>query len=159
MVAEAGWKAETDHIAIAYVLARRWEAMKGRYPKIRFLDMIRAYCAGLEPTNRTPTPRQKWVRSLSLDMSTPDNWPSEHVSWERHKKFWKAALNRSDQWVRGKLVDPCNGEAWHWGGSMDIPGKELYPVDCGETLNVFYGIRNLDKEENDAKSREKGNKN
>lgn len=139
LVAEAGWNAERDHVAIAYVLARRWKARAKRYSYIRFVDIVRAYCTGLEPALHSPTLRQRWLRSLSFNFEQPDAWPRK-ASWKRHLPLWKAAVYRSEQWARGELRDPCRGKAWHWGGAMDLPKERMVPVDCGDTSNTFYGL-------------------
>lgn len=141
MVAEAGWEAERDHVAIAYVLLRKWRTIKRSSPDVRLIHIIRGYCAGLEPGRRELTNRQRWLRSLSMDMLEPDGWPKSRARWSAHKKLWAAALKRAELVYRGELRDPCRGKAWHWGGAMDPRKGKMYVVDCGETLNTFYGIR------------------
>lgn len=140
MVAEAGWLAEKDHIAIAFVLSRRWKTRIKKYPTIRFIDVIRAYCAGLEPALHSPTLRQRWLRSLSFDISEPNSWPRK-ASWKKHLPLWRKALQRSHDWYHGKYRDPCRGRAWHWGGYIDPPKEGMIPVECGETRNTFYGLK------------------
>jgi hypothetical protein len=140
MVAEAGWTSERDHVAIAYVLERRWKHIHKEYRAITFLHVIRAYCAGLMPGRRSLTDRQRWVRSLDLDITLePEGWPKT-LEWTPHSKLWKTVLDRADLWSTGSLPDPCNGEAWHWGGPMDDPEATMLRVDCGETLNTFYRV-------------------
>ncbi|MDD9945041.1 MAG: hypothetical protein OXU20_28620 [Myxococcales bacterium] len=139
MVAEAGWQAETDHVAIAHVLARRWRRAVERWPTLRFIDVIRNYCAGLGDYRRTLTRRQRWLRSLDFQLSEPSGWPRA-ISWDHHVPLWQSALRRSHLWVQGLLRDPCGGRAWHWGGVIDSPHGRMEAVDCGETLNTFYGI-------------------
>lgn len=141
MVAEAGWTAERDHVAIAYVLARRWRQLHRRFPSTTLVHVIRGYCAGLEPGRAELTPRQRWLRALSFDMREPDGWPRRYASWARHRALWRSVLDRAHDWAQGRLRDPCRGTSWHWGGDMDTPGVELYEVDCGATANTFYGIR------------------
>jgi len=148
MIAESGWEAERDHVAIAYVLARRWHQAVKRYPHLRFIDVIRRYCSGLGYMLRhEPTKRQLWVRALSLDGFKPRGWPA-NASWKKHRPLWRAALKRSDNWYRGKLRDPCRGLAWHFGGKMDLDRAErrqMVRLDCGDTKSIFFGLRN-DKE-------------
>ena len=139
MVAEAGWHATNDHIAIAYVLARRWRRLAERWPALRFIDVIRNYCAGLGSYRRELTPRQRWLRSLSWNDLVPENWPSG-IPWQRHLRYWQSILERSDRWSKGDLKDPCRGRAWHWGGTIDTPRGRMVPVDCGTTQNTFYRI-------------------
>jgi hypothetical protein len=140
MVAEAGWLAERDHVAIAYVLARRWRNMSERWPTTRFIDVVRRYCAGLGDYHSSFTRRQLWIRALSPDIAEPEGWPAQ-VSWRRHSMLWRDALVRSAEWAGGILRDPCRGRAEHWGGTIDSPRGRMVPVDCGETENTFYRLK------------------
>ena len=139
MVAEAGFDAEQDHRAIAFVLARRWERVRERWSSMRLIDVIRNYCAGLGSYRRSITPRQRWVRALRPDLGKPEGWPAR-LSWERHQPLWQATLERVDRFSRGELEDPCRGRAWHWGGVIDSPRGRMDPIDCGETHNTFYRL-------------------
>ena len=139
MVAEAGWESERDHIAIAYVLARQWRMQQKRWPKLRFRDLMFRYVKGLGGHRREYTIRQRWIRSLSPAMTEPDHWP-KRASWERHRPLWAATLVRVEQWAQGRLPDPCQGDAWHWGGTMDFPKQRMIKIDCGETKNTFYTL-------------------
>jgi hypothetical protein len=140
MVAEAGWNAKADYVAIAYVLARRWHQMTERWPSLRFIDVIKSYCLSLGDYRRKPTERQRWIRSLSWDDSTPESWPN-NASWIAHLPFWRRALAVSEKWVKGELSDPCRGRAWHWGGTIDAPRGRMIAVDCGKTRNTFYALK------------------
>lgn len=139
MVAEAGWQSERDHIAIAYVLARRWRRLIERWPALRFMDIIRNYCAGLGGYRREPTQRQRWLRELNWNDLKPVNWPKK-VSWVHHLSKWRSILGLSDKWSKGEIADPCRGRAWHWGGIIDTPRGRMVPINCGETHNTFYTI-------------------
>lgn len=139
MVAEAGWHSNRDHVAIAHVLARRWHRARDRWPTLRFLDVIRNYCAGLGDYRRSLTPRQKWLRALDFEVARPSGWP-RRVSWKKHSRYWRGALKRSQRWAAGAIKDPCRGKAWHWGGTIDSPYGRMVAVDCGETRNTFYGM-------------------
>lgn len=139
MVAEAGWDAEHDHIAIAYVLAKRWRKAVERWPQLRFIDILRNYCAGLGDYRRALTPRQRWLRSLNPEGTQPDGWPTQ-ASWRNHLPLWQKALARARAWGEGTLRDPCKGRAWHWGGSIDSPRGRMVRVECGETRNTFYRL-------------------
>jgi hypothetical protein len=140
ILAEAGWNAKADYVAISYVLARRWRQMLERWPSMRFIDVIKSYCLGLGDYRRQPTERQRWIRSLSWDGSTPENWPHK-ISWDKHLPFWRKALAVTEKWVKGELSDPCRGRAWHWGGTIDNPHGRMVTVDCGAKRNTFYGLR------------------
>lgn len=148
MIGESGWLSVNDHVAIAYVLKRRWNAIQNRWPKIRFKTVILAYAKALGGGRREYTRRQIWVRSLSFDLSEPQGWPQK-VSWKSHSKYWIQTLERVDRWVRGELPDPCKGRAFHWGGNMDTPRETMFPVDCGDTINTFYGLKSIIKQGDD----------
>ncbi|MGW8286342.1 MAG: hypothetical protein ACWGPR_11560 [Candidatus Deferrimicrobiaceae bacterium] len=139
-IAEADWQAERDHVAIAYVLARRWRRAVARCPTLQFVDVVRNYCAGLGDWKRSLTPRQLWVRALSRGLEQPDHWPPK-ASWAAHVGYWRAALRRAERWQLGELADPCRGRALHWGGKMDDPRGRMKRVDCGDTANIFYALR------------------
>jgi hypothetical protein len=151
MVAEAGWKAERDHIAIAYVLARRWRRLTENWPALRFIDVIRNYCAGLGNYTRELTARQRWLRGLSWNDDEPDGWPRA-ASWRRHLPLWRKTLERSARWSQGGVVDPCRGRAWHWGGTIDTPQGRMVAVSCGETRNTYYRVLNAKKSSSRANS-------
>ena len=151
MVAEAGWRAERDHIAIAYVLARRWRRLTEDWPALRFIDIIRNYCAGLGSYTREFTARQRWLRSLSWSDEKPKGWPRA-ASWSRHLPLWRKALRRSAQWSKGGMSDPCRGRAWHWGGIIDTPQGRMVPVNCGKTRNTYYRVLNHKKRPSQADS-------
>lgn len=144
MVSEAGWDAELDYVAIAYVLLRRWHQMNQRWPALRFVDVVRGYCSGLGDYPRRLTARQRWIRGLSSDGEKPLHWP-RNASWKLTYPFWKTALDVSEKWGRGELRDPCRGRAWHWGGTIDTPRGRMIAVNCGPTRNTFYGISSREK--------------
>lgn len=143
MVAEAGWTANRDHAAIAFVLARRWKNAVTRYQNLKFLDVIRRYCSALDFKMRSISGRQIWLRTLGFDLQKPIGWPEKKVSWENHKIRWKKILTMSELWVHNKIIDPCGGKAWHWGSPEDLPKGKMTRIDCGKTLNVFYGLKGV----------------
>ncbi len=153
MVAEAGWRAERDHVAIAYVLARRWRRLTENWPAFRFIDVIRNYCAGLGDYTREFTARQRWLRGLSWSDEKPNGWPRA-ASWSRHLPLWRNALKRSARWSEGGLTDPCRGRAWHWGGTIDTPQGRMVAVNCGKTRNTYYRVLNQKKRSSQANSAE-----
>lgn len=148
-VAEAGWTAERDHAAIAWTLKRRWERAVRRWPTIRFVDVVRAYCAGLGEWSPRVTRRQRWVRGLSWGGDRPPGWPLK-ASWGEHAGYWRAALDRAAAWQLGMVADPCRGKSWHWAGMLIESDRERADkavregrwrrVDCGHTRNVFFGL-------------------
>lgn len=140
MVAEAGFLNRTDHVALAWVLAKRWKRLRERRdPSLPFVKVVRAYCAGLGDT-AARSRRQQWVRELPGDAQTrPKSWPSKY-SWKRHRKLWRRVLERADAWARGELADPCP-QAVHWGGTMDKPRGRMRAV-CARlpTANDLYSV-------------------
>lgn len=142
VIGEAGWLAERDHVAIAYVLVRRWRQMQKRWPSLQFRDVLFRYAKALGGGRREFTSRQLWIRSLTPDLSEPGHWPRK-ASWKRHRPLWAATLARVDAWARGELRDPCRGLARHWGGVnlvSDLPKGRMVAIDCGETKNIFYDL-------------------
>ncbi|MFT3921097.1 MAG: hypothetical protein QM778_01050 [Myxococcales bacterium] len=124
MVGEADWH-EPDHIAIAFVLARRWHAHQENRAPLPFHRYIELYSASL----RGKGERTKWIQSLTWG---PLPGPFEQ-RWNRVMKLVQA-------WGDGRVKDPCPN-ARHWGGAMDRPSRLLHPVSCGMTRNIFYAPR------------------
>jgi hypothetical protein len=135
MVSEADWS-PIDHAAIAWTLKRQWESRYEKDPRWTFVDQVRAYCAGLRG-EEIRTKRSEWVRTLTLDGAEPEGWPDD-VLWSNYAPLWRRTIDFARAWGAGRVRDPCEGRAWHWGGTMDTPGRNMRPVDCGMTLNIFY---------------------
>ena len=138
MVGEADWH-EPDHIAIAYVLTRRWQHHRRARGPITFKHYMQLYSS----TMKVDTERARWVRALP---------------WGRlegpHEERWSKVIALVKAWGAGQVNDPCP-EAEHWGGAMDRPGRKWQPVSCGMTKNIFYGAREknvADRPERDEKS-------
>lgn len=124
MVGEADWH-EPDHIAIAFVLARRWGLWQQGKGPISFQRYIQLYSS----TMKVDTVRAKWVRALPWgEFSGP------------HGKRWGHVQQLVTAWGAGKVKDPCP-RAEHWGGAMDRPGRAWEPTSCGLTKNIFYAHR------------------
>jgi hypothetical protein len=124
MVGEADWH-EPDHVAIAFVLARRWQQFAQARGPISFQRYIQLYSS----TMKVSTPRAKWVRALP--------WGELHG---QHAKEWAHVQKLVTLWGQGKVKDPCP-RAEHWGGAMDRPGRSWEPTTCGMTKNIFYQHR------------------
>jgi hypothetical protein len=125
MVGEADWN-EPDHVAIAFVLARRWrKATSNRVEPLPFEQFVARYSASL----RNGTARGSWIRGLQWG---PMPGPFEQ-RWDRVRKL-------VDAWGRGRVKDPCPN-AMHWGGAMDRPSRRYHAVSCGLTRNIFYAPR------------------
>jgi hypothetical protein len=138
LVSEAGWEETTDHIAIAYVLYRRWQIARRTYPKYTLISVIKRYCAGFG--SDVPTKRQKWVKNLTSSGSRPKGWPDD-IRWQDYRDRWLNVLDTVEAWRKGVHPDPCNGLSRYWGGPMDRPSKRMVRMDCGPTKNRFYTVR------------------
>lgn len=147
-VAEAGWPTSSvkrrEQVAAWYVLATRWRQMTTRWPALRYVDAVRAYCAGLGQ-NAVPTKRQLWVRGLFL-AKKPKGWP-RNASWPKHRRLWFATIERADKWARGELRNPCPG-ADYFGGlrAGDVPVGDMVRHRCSEQFerakgNTFYRVK------------------
>jgi hypothetical protein len=124
MVGEADWN-EPDHMAIAFVLARRWE----QYRQARGPTSFQRYMQLYSSTMKVGTERARWVRALVWgELPGP------------HGKRWQRVQQLVQAWGQGKVKDPCPN-AIHWGGAMDRPGRNWEPVSCGLTKNIFYQPR------------------
>lgn len=119
LVSEAGWQIRGDHYAIPHVLRRR-QRIRGDRSIIR---TIRAYCVGLK-RGAKPTYRRRWVLRLP-------RLPSR-----RYRGSWRRVRAIARRFGAGNLVDPCP-DAIHW--AAPSVRKSWPRVDCGDTVNVFYG--------------------
>lgn len=124
MVGEADWH-RPDHIAIAYVLARRWRLHSRNRKAISFRDFIHLYSSPL----KQKTKRAEWVQQLP--------WGPMPGPYERR---WDRVRRTVRHWGEGRVKDPCPN-AMHWGGTMDRPSGHWRPVNCGQTRNIFYEIQ------------------
>ncbi len=124
MVGEADWH-EPDHVAIAFVLARRWKIHQQNRDPLPFQRYIQLYSASL----RNESSRSEWVRSLPWGPIEGPYAPR----WARIQQLVRA-------WGAGKVKDPCPS-AVHWGGAMDRPTSSMSPISCGLTRNIFYTRR------------------
>jgi hypothetical protein len=125
MVGEADWH-EPDHIAIAFVLAKRWPLYRSHHPEASFQHYIALYSSAVR---RDFGARSAWLRSLPWG---PIEGP--------HGQRWDRVRALVERFSQNRLKDPCPG-AMHWGGAMDRPAAGMKPVSCGYTRNIFYGIR------------------
>ena len=129
-VAEADFRAEADHIAIAYRLA---ELARQRRTTLR--ETVLAYVSIWKPHVRTP--RARWVRALRPTCEEPDGWPQR---WTWRPELCLAVFERARAFMRGELRDTCP-RAQHWGGTMDVPQGRMVPVKCrARTANTFYAV-------------------
>ena len=128
LVGEADWNTP-DHIAIAWVLAKRWKfAEHARPGSASFSQVIRSYAAPL----KTKSDRTAWVQTLPWDAPLTGALVPYTKHWDKVKRVVTA-------WSSGRIKDPCP-RAVHWGGTMDQPAKRWRPVDCGLTRNIFYSV-------------------
>lgn len=168
VVAEAGWTNVDDHIAIANVLKRRLPKMKATegWEGATFVDMVRAYCAGMTRHNAKFSRRATWVRDLPYEMPAtspglqselatggwaavayaaprPNKWPW-NLPWNIYMSYWNTVLQRMQDWQDGKYRDKCP-EAVHWGATSGVDKMNALEggwieVDCGDTRNAFYKL-------------------
>lgn len=149
-VAEVGWHSgrswteakqhakEAEQIAVWFVLRARLIQMRKRWPKLRFLDVLKAYCA--VGTRGVLTPRQRWIRQLTLDGTQPPGWPRS-ASWPDHQPLWLETLDRAEIWAQSKSGNnPCPG-ANHFGGlrAGDIPRGKMARHPCSNRFERFNG--------------------
>jgi len=130
LVGEADWHTP-DHIAIAWVLSRRWRSIENKKPgSVTFADYIAKYAAPL----KTKSERTIWVQSLPWgDLPAT----AKNAQYQRH---WTRVRALVEAWSQGRVADPCPS-AWHYGGAMDRAGEGQRPVSCGFTRNIFYGFK------------------
>jgi hypothetical protein len=140
MVSEAGWDETQDHIAVAFVLLRRWRLAQKQFPGYSMVSVIRRYCAGFR--DMALTKRQRWIKNMTLDGQRPAGWPDD-IFWRDYRDRWLAVLNLTEAWRRGEHPDPCRGKSMYWGGPMDRPSKRMIRMDCGATKNFFYTVKPL----------------
>lgn len=141
VVGEADWSRK-DHVAIAWVLAKRWHFYKRSInykAGATFSGFVRQYSSPLKIKNR----RSKLIQSLPWG---PALQPHSHgIPLTVYNKKWAKTRQTIQHWYDGKIKDPCR-RAVHWGGPMDNPDRMVGPgtmwhiVRCGETKNIFYGI-------------------
>jgi hypothetical protein len=155
MIAEAD-ESEKDHLAIAYASRNWWLFRKDKYPELRYRDILRSYCSVHKLSNKSLSARQRWIRQLLLPkkgedgnpiLSKPIDFPAS-ASWERKSRIWIETLQRAWNWNQGKYVDPCDGEAMHWGApqdptnrwylSTDEPSHRLQRLECSDYLENDY---------------------
>lgn len=140
VVGEADFR-KADHIAIAWVLAKRWRMYQrgAKYDPATqdFSWFIMAYSSTMK------IGRERAKRIRQLPWGDPVRPHSDHVSLERYTRNWAQARETVSQWYQGRHPDPCP-RALHWGGTMDNPDKierpgvVWEPVSCGPTSNIYY---------------------
>ena len=129
---EADWS-RVDHVAISYVLARRWRIARrprGQLPGIGFEAFVRHYSALWKPKH---TSRKRAIRALPWGPL-----PRKVGNWGG--KRWDTVQRLVEKWGAGRVKNPCPN-ALHWGGTMDKPAGHWSPVSCGYTNNIFYTVR------------------
>lgn len=97
LVAETGWGSETEKIAVAYVLAKRWRRIS-QISNRSFKDVIKAYCVVFKRHAKRP-----WIRDLTWDDARPP-----------YQTGWKATRRLVLDFESGFYKDPCV-PAMHWG--------------------------------------------
>jgi len=159
MIAEADERKD-DHVAVAYAAFNLWQFRKQRFPRMRYVDLINAYCSVHKLSPKKLNKRQRWIRELDFPTLTdgnrvvvtkPKDFPAK-ASWKRKQRIWLETLRLAEQWNRGQLEDPCNGQAVHWGAPMDpenkwympsdTPSEKLVRLKCSDRLqNDYYRFK------------------
>jgi hypothetical protein len=81
-----------------------------------------------------------WLFELNRELDKPKSWPDK-AKWSVYKLQWARLLKLSDDFLSGKLTDPCP-ECDHFGGAMDKADKSLILVKTDfECKNKFYRIK------------------
>jgi len=150
-VAEVGWAAGEhswekglEHQAVWWALRTRWKQMSRRYPQLRYLDVVKAYCTS---GRFNKTARQQWIRGLNAAELRPEAWP-RRLRWERFLPLWGGVLERAHRWATTWNVrNPCPG-AVHFGGTRagDMPKGRMKRHPCSGLFesyggNTFYLVR------------------
>jgi hypothetical protein len=134
-VGEADWSRQ-DHIAIGWVLAKRWKIYNRNRPEakqVSFARFIRLYCSPFKGRSL----RQRRVQALPW--GDPVGKAVGPYRYAQNARRWARVRQRVDAWASGKFRDPCP-TALHWGGTMDVPYSNWRPARCGATKNIFYTI-------------------
>jgi len=131
LVGEADWH-EPDHAAIAWVLKKRWELYLRTHDWLDFGAFVKLYCSPL----KTDSPRSRAIQALTWGPSS-GKWGGER--WLKVQRF-------VERWADGRVQDPCPS-AMQWGGTMDRPHGHWYPVSCGRTNNIFYGVHRREQQD------------
>jgi len=140
LVGEADWR-KADHIAIAWVLAKRWKVYQRNAKYDPATQDFSWFIMTYSTTMKIGKTRAKRIRQLPW--GDPLQPHSDNVSLEKYTKNWAKVRETVTQWYNGKHPDPCP-KALHWGGTMDDPNKirrpgvVWEPVSCGDTRNIFY---------------------
>lgn len=148
-VAESGWLAKRDHALMSWALVYNWRDKVKRYPTMRFVDVVRNYCAGLGYS--TPTRRQEWIRQLpglGNDLR-PAAW--QRGSWATNLKRWRKVQAQARRWGAGRIRDESKGRVRHWGspdGRLPDLARAQRAIKAGKwiqleiegTRNTYYGL-------------------
>ena len=142
---EADWTAHSDHIAMPWVMVKRFlhgqkvghEAdrfgrirYKGRGIRpARYVDYIRSYSS---PLKVSKSRRQRETQALP--------WGPLTGRLARFSVHWLVIMANVERFGRGEIPDICP-EATHWGGWGDAKRGRMRKVKCSEpTANTFYKV-------------------
>jgi hypothetical protein len=94
--------------------------------------------------SRTLQARRPWIAHLNSGRR-PHLWP-RRWRWSAHKEIWLSYLKAAREHVRRPLsgVDHCP-RAIDYGAPGEIPGGPVVPIDCGGTLQQYWGFRGVKK--------------
>lgn len=124
--------------------------------RVTYVEKMKALSFAIRPGHGKNLDRkqlERWRMVQRLPWGDADFWPKKYN--ERYADIRKVVSLFFD----GRTRDPCRN-AFYWGGTMDVPKKNMYPVSCAnnaagilktkkETANTFYGVtwqrKNLNK--------------
>lgn len=140
VVGEADWR-KADHIAIAWVLAKRWVMFQRSEKYDPATQDFSWFIMNYSSTMKISKERARRIRQLPW--ADPARPHSDNVNLDRYTRNWAKVRDTVTQWSNGQYPDPCP-KALHWGGTMDNPDKirrpgvVWEPVSCGPTRNIYY---------------------
>lgn len=131
-VSEGGWDNGPDCDAIVYVIRSRAERLG-----LTLREMVAAYSGRVLDTARTD--RRRWLAHLTAAGTFPAGWPVT-TSWERHRVYWLATVERVRRLLARPLRAPCESHVDHWAARSVDRSSIWTRVDCGATHNVFWRV-------------------
>lgn len=127
-VAEARWTRPIDHSGMWWILQR--------YAHTRHISIARAADIRVWRWSRPPL----WVSQVQPGCREPQFWPSG-LNWGRHRPYCLELYAQAVAFLRGRVADPCRGQArgWRTQGPALLKALSLgrKQVWCGPTAVAF----------------------
>jgi len=115
-IGEAGFRAQEECVAIAYVYAAR--AMQ---TGASFRTVMRQYSSAIKKHEQH---RRPWLFEITAAGTRPTSWP-RHLSWPRHREALFALMAVLDRWAAGEIPNPVPG-ANHYGSTQDLHRSDYF---------------------------------